>query len=287
MDLYSKGAYKEAAAEFDKLKATPLLQLSSDALYNGACIYSLNGEIAKSFEILEHLVSERDYSNINHITSDTDLNNLHEDFKWQKILQGVKENIPTPEKTRQKITQELLKAKKILDDDNGKLWGKTIWSDQILVFDVKENTAYSITPFPDSKTDDNVLYYAKLPANTLSPSNSAQDFKGKKYAVVLTTYLSDNSSTIIHELFHILQYRHILLNGNPINYLDSYDAREWLRLEYQALRNCLNAIDSPKSIDTITQYLNDAMLYRKLRQQKYTESLTAEIEIETSEGMAN
>ncbi len=40
------------------------------------------------------------------------------------------------------------------------------------------------------------------------------------------------------------------LNGNAISYLDNYDAREWLRLEYQALRNALKLIDesTPKSL---------------------------------------
>jgi len=126
-----------------------------------------------------------------------------------------------------------------------------------------------------------------IPENTLGFSNAAQKYNGKEYAVVLTNYLDDNSATIIHELFHVLQHKHISLNGNPIQYLDNYDAREWLRLEYQALKNALNAINHKKEKIEIGKYATDAVLFRKVRQSKYKEYLQKEIEIETSEGLAN
>jgi len=69
--------------------------------------------------------------------------------------------------------------------------------------------------------------------------------------------------------------------------LDNYDAREWLRLEYQALRNCLNSIDQNKDLKTISDYLQDAMVYRKIRQTQYPSFLEMETEIETLEGLAN
>ncbi|MFV0387166.1 MAG: hypothetical protein ACK5NT_00285, partial [Pyrinomonadaceae bacterium] len=70
-------------------------------------------------------------------------------------------------------------------------------------------------------------------------------------------------------------------------YLDNYDAREWLRLEFQALRNCLDAIDHKKKKSEISQYLEDALRYRKLRQTKYKVFLEKELELETLEGLAN
>ena len=180
----------------------------------------------------------------------------------------------------------MFKAKEILLSENGKLWGENIWSDNILVLGF-DNTIYTTKPLQDSKTNDSIIYYKNIPKNILGFSNAAQKYNGKEYAVVLTNYLDDNSATIIHELFHVLQHKYINLDGNPIQYLDNYDAREWLRLEYQALRNSLNFIDKQASKSKIDKYIKDALLFRKLRQTKYQEFLEKEIEIETSEGLAN
>ncbi len=288
MKEYELGHYKNAAEKFriiiDNYKFD---DISTTKLYNGACIFALAKQNETAVEILDYLVSNRFYSNYKHITSDTDLNNIHSEPKWKSITEKVTENKRTePERLRKKIKAELFKAKKILLTDNGKLWGKNIWSDDILVLDF-DNTIYTIKPLQDSKTNDSIIYYKKISKNTLGISNAAQKYKGKEYAVVLTNYLDDNSATIIHELFHILQHKYISLNGSPIQYLDNYDAREWLRLEYQALKNALNAINNNKQKLEIEQYVNDALLFRKIRQSKYKEYHQKEIEIETLEGLAN
>lgn len=285
---YKLGDYKSASEKFKIIvNENHLDSISSAALYNGACIFSLNQDTGLALEILEHIANKRFYSNIEHITTDTDLNNIHKEAKWKSIIKRVVENKKTePERLRKNIKKELLKAKKILLEDNGELWGKNIWSDRIIVLGF-DNTIYSLKPLINSKTTDSIIYYKKIPENTLSFSNAVQEYNGEKYAIVLTNYLDDNSSTIIHELFHTLQHKHINLNGNPIPYLDNYDAREWLRLEYQSLKNALNAIDLNKEKTTIETYVNDALIFRKLRQTKYKEYLQNEIEIETSEGLAN
>ncbi len=288
MKEYDLGHYKKAAEKFqiiiDNYKFD---DISSTKLYNGACIFSLARENEKAIKILEYLASHRFYSNYNHITSDTDLNNIHSEPKWKSIIEKVAENKKTqPERLRNTIKTELLKAKEILLTENGKLWGENIWSDNILVLGF-DNTIYTLKALNNSKTTDSIVFYKKIPKNTLGYSNAAQKYNGKEYAVVLTNYLDDNSATIIHELFHILQHKHISLNGNPIQYLDNYDAREWLRLEYQALKNALNTINHNKEKSEVEKYVNDALLFRKLRQSKYKEYLQKEIEIETSEGLAN
>ena len=247
MKEYELGNYKNASVLFQTIiDNNNIDEISTTRLYNGACIFALVKQNETAIQLLDYLASNRFYSNYNHITSDTDLNNIHLEPKWKSITKKVADNKKTkPERLRQKIKTELFKAKEILLAENGKLWGENIWSDDILVLGF-DNTIYTTKPLQNSKTNDSIIYYKKIPENTLGFSNAAQKFNGKEYAVVLTNYLDDNSATIIHELFHVLQNKHISLNGNPIQYLDNYDAREWLRLEYQALKNALDAINHNK-----------------------------------------
>jgi len=283
MKLYEKGAYKEAAKEFDSVYEEFSFQLSNSELYNGACIYALNKEVKKALEILEYLATFANYKNLNHIETDTDLTILHNESQWETIINQVKHNnLPTSEK----VKEELLKAKKILESDNGKLWGEQIWDDRILAL-AADNSVYALTPFAGSRQDSSGLYYAKLPANTLNFVNTTQNYDNQEYATVREDYLSDNSATIIHELFHILQSKYRMLNGTPIDYLDNYDARIWLRLEFQALRNCLNSIIKNKDKKQIDNYLQNAIVFRKMRHKGNEEFLQSELELETLEGLAN
>ena len=288
MKAYELEDYKRAAEKFEIITdKNDFSEFSSGRLYNGACIYSLNDQADLAFELLNYLASKRYYSNLNHITTDPDLTNIHSYPQWTELIEKVEENIETlPERTRQTVKTELLKAKKILTTDNGKLWGENIWSDNILVLDY-DNTIYTLKPLPDSKTMDSIIYYKEIPDNILGFSNAVQEFNGEKYAVVLSNYLDDNSETIIHELFHILQYKHVTLSGEPISYLDNFDAREWLRLEYKALKNALSGIDKQKDKSVVEKYVKDAFVFRKIRQNKYEEFSQKELEIETLEGLAN
>ncbi|MET3026522.1 hypothetical protein ABXT06_07605 [Flavobacterium sp. UW10123] len=189
-------------------------------------------------------------------------------------------------KNRQNIQEKLLEAKALLEKDNGKLWGRPIWNDSIIVIDF-DNSIYSLVKLPNSKTDNGILYSKIMEANSLVFVNTTQKYEGKEYATVLNNYLDDKSATIIHELFHLLQIKSRKFNGNPIEYLDETNARILLRLEYQALRNTLKAIIEKRKIDEIKNYLKDAVIFRKERQQQYSKYLNDELEIETLEGLAN
>lgn len=286
MDAYKNKDYKEASKQFSVFLNNKGFEYKANIYYNGACIYALNEQIDEAFKLLEYSIENKFYANYNHISSDPDLECLYASPKWKALLKKVQHNIDTkPERTKQKVKAKLYKAKKILNTDNGKLWGEQIWCDNILVL-AENNTVYSITPFPECKTDSSGVYFNTFPKNTFSYSNSAQEFRDEKYAVVMTSYLDRNLETIIHELFHILQYKHRKFNGNAVNYLDNYDARQWLRLEYHALRNCLNTIIKNSDRTIINASLNDAMIYRKIRQTTYKAFLQDEIELETLEGLA-
>jgi len=187
---------------------------------------------------------------------------------------------------RQNIQQKLLEAKTLLEKDNGKLWGKPIWNDSIIVIDF-DNSIYSLVKLPNSKTDNGVLYSKIMEPNSLVFVNTTQKYEAKEYATVLNNYLNDKSATIIHELFHLLQMKYRKFNGNPIEYLDETNARILLRLEYQALKNALKVIIEKRNIEEVKNYLKDAVIFRKERQHQYSKDLNDELEIETLEGLAN
>lgn len=184
------------------------------------------------------------------------------------------------------VKVKLLSAKTILQNDNGKHWGKNIWNDSIIVVNY-DNTVYSLVNIPESKTDDGIIYYKSVPPNTFNFANTVQTYEGKKYATVVESSLNDESATIIHDLFHLLQGKFKKYKGDPVDYLDEREARTLLRLEFQALRNTLNAIIENKKKKQIQSYLNDALVFRKMRQTKYSSFLEKELDIENLEGLAN
>jgi len=92
---YQKSAekYKEAFDQIDG-KAYP-----SDR-YNAACSYALAKDIENSFFHLFRLAEnpKTKYKNYGHITTDTDLDILHKDKRWDKLILIVKSNKEEAEK---------------------------------------------------------------------------------------------------------------------------------------------------------------------------------------------
>jgi len=287
MSAYDSKDYKEASNQFTALIDNVEFKIKNASVYyNGACIYALNNQPKKAFKLLEYLINEKLYSNYKHISTDSDLESLHTSNQWAEIMGKVKANLTTqPERNREMIKKRLIEAKSLLDNDNGKLWEENIWHTDFLILDF-DNTIYTLKPIVGFKTTDSTLYYSKMNENELSFSNSVQEYMGKEYATILISYLTDDGSTFIHELFHTLQNKHITLNGEPIVYLDNYDARQWLRLEFKALKTTLQSIMNNQELEKIKLHFNDALLFRKIRQTKYKEHLTKELEIETLEGLA-
>lgn len=284
MKQYGDKDYKAAAKTFDKIFS---YQLSNKRLYDGACIYALDQQKARALDILAYLAGKQFYTNYDHLVKDSDLTGLHNDKRWSIIVNKVKDNKAfAAQRLPGRIAAALNKAKQLLQADNGKLWGQLIWNENILVLDY-DNTVYSLTRFPGSKTGNGKIYYAKLAPNTLAFVNTVQTYAGKDYAIVLSNYLSDHSITIIHELFHLLQMKTRRFNGDAVKYLDNYEARELLRLEYQALRNALYHAGHKSAQRKVAACLEDALRFRKIRQAHNKDYLRQELEIETLEGLAN
>lgn len=107
--LYNAKEYQKSAntykAAFDHIegKATP------NDRYNAACSYALAKNVEQAFYHLFRLAeSETKYKNYGHITTDTDLNNLHTDKRWEKLLSIVKANKEEAEKDFDKPLVALL-----------------------------------------------------------------------------------------------------------------------------------------------------------------------------------
>ncbi|MBK5193388.1 MAG: hypothetical protein JJE07_09260 [Flavobacteriaceae bacterium] len=289
IENYKAKDYKKSADEFSKLieLAKGIENLSDYVLFQGTTIFAGNNNQEKTFQILNYLINERFYSDLEKVNNQNEFQKWHTTKEWENAIFKIKQNKATqPVRNRQNIKTKLLEAKSILEKDNGKLWEHQIWNDSIIVIDY-DNTIYSLTKLSNSQTDDNTLYYKTMEPNTLVFVNTTQKYEGKEYATVLSNYLNDKSSTIIHELFHLLQFKFRKFNGDAIAYLDETNARILLRLEYEALRNALKAINENKGTDEVKSYLKDAVILRKERQKQYSKYLNAELEIETLEGLAN
>ncbi|MHC5200693.1 hypothetical protein [Myroides sp. LJL119] len=289
IENYQAKDYKKSADDFSKLidLAKGIENLSDYVLFQGAIIFSGNNNREKTFNILNYLIGKRFYSDIEKVNNQNEFQKWHTTNEWKNVISKIKENkVTQPGRNRQNIKEKLLEAKAILEKDNGKLWGHQIWNDNIIVIDY-DNTIYSLTKLSNSQTDDGTLYYKTMESNTLVFVNTTQKYEGEEYATVLSNYLKDNSSTIIHELFHLFQFKFRKFNGDGIAYLDETNARILLRLEYEALRNTLKAINENKGVDEVKSYLEDAVGFRKERQKQYSKYLNAELEIETLEGLAN
>ncbi len=90
---YKKSAnkYKEAFDQIDG-KAYP------NDRYNAACSYALAEDTENSFYHLFRLANDSEYKNYGHITTDSDLNILHKDKRWNELITIVKSNKEEAEK---------------------------------------------------------------------------------------------------------------------------------------------------------------------------------------------
>jgi len=60
--------------------------------YNAACSWALANKPDSAFVQLFKIAEKGNYTNYGHITTDTDLNSLHSDERWSKVIEIVKAN---------------------------------------------------------------------------------------------------------------------------------------------------------------------------------------------------
>lgn len=110
-DFISSANYYSEAFKSISWKAYP------NDRYNAACSWALANVADSSFKHLENLAKKQNYSNYGHITTDSDLNSIHEDKRWEVLIKKVLENKQFEEKDfNHELVSEL---DKIHEEDQG------------------------------------------------------------------------------------------------------------------------------------------------------------------------
>lgn len=117
-DLYESKDYEKSAIKYEEA----FDQLEGKAYpkdrYRAACSYAMIKDIDNSFYHLFRLAESKvKYKNYNHITTDSDLEILQNDDRWEKLIEIIKANKNEYEKYFDKPTKAILDSIYILDQN--------------------------------------------------------------------------------------------------------------------------------------------------------------------------
>lgn len=90
--LYESKMYLESARRYMQAFSVKRSQPTMNDRYNAACSWSLASKKDSSFNQLFYISKHNDYSNLNHIQNDSDLNLLHKDQRWSELIQVIHKN---------------------------------------------------------------------------------------------------------------------------------------------------------------------------------------------------
>lgn len=113
--LYKAKEYKESAAKYKSAFGELSGKAYPNDRYNAACSYALAENSIDAFYHLFRLANDSKYSNLEHITVDSDLKYLHKKKQWDELISIVKTNKETKEKD---LDQNLVtQLNRIYDED--------------------------------------------------------------------------------------------------------------------------------------------------------------------------
>jgi hypothetical protein len=105
--LYDAKDFKTSALTYSAaFKANGWMGMSNDR-YNAACSWALANNSDSSFFQLNRIATKANYINYGHITTDPDLNSLHNDQRWKPLLEIIKQN---KEKAEANLNKPLIAA---------------------------------------------------------------------------------------------------------------------------------------------------------------------------------
>lgn len=104
-ELYEAKKYKESAMAYSRAFASIGGKAIPSDRYNAACSWSLAGDKDSAFSHLNSLATKANYKNYNHLVTDTDLDNLHNDARWKTLCEQVKQN---KEKAEEHLNKQLV-----------------------------------------------------------------------------------------------------------------------------------------------------------------------------------
>jgi hypothetical protein len=91
-ELYRAKQYKESAEAYSKAFAAFGGKGFTNDRYDAACSWALAGNVDSAFVNLERIANKGNFTNYSHMTTDSDLNSLHNDKRWQPLCDIVKQN---------------------------------------------------------------------------------------------------------------------------------------------------------------------------------------------------
>jgi hypothetical protein len=90
--LYNSKDYRNSAETYSKaFKINGWKGLSNDR-YNAACSWAMASVPDSAFFQLNRMATLMNYTNLGHISTDSDLFSLHEDDRWKPLLEKIKQN---------------------------------------------------------------------------------------------------------------------------------------------------------------------------------------------------
>lgn len=104
-ELYDAGSYRASAEAYEKAFTANDDKGYITDRYNAACSWALDGEPEAAFKQLFRIAESGNYANYEHLTSDADLNSLHDDPRWEKVCALVK---ATKDKVEANYDKELV-----------------------------------------------------------------------------------------------------------------------------------------------------------------------------------
>lgn len=115
--LYKEKDFLKAAMTFTEAfkEAKPIGRLWDH--YNAACSWALASVLDSAFSHLEIAAKKAGYSDYNHILNDSDLIALHNDIRWNELLNLIKQNKENEEKY---YNWELISQLENIDEDDQK-----------------------------------------------------------------------------------------------------------------------------------------------------------------------
>lgn len=169
--------------------------------------------------------------------------------------------------------------------ENLRVWGKDIYGPVLLINPVNREIYANETDNSGFLSQEGDLFRGFLPKE-ISFANTAMDWKGKRWAMVILPLPEDRNSRLnlmTHELFHLAQpsLGYVLHNCDN-NHLDQKDGRIYLRLELKALYRATIA----KTPLLAREHIINALILRKYRQSLFSGSDTTENLMELNEGLA-
>ncbi|RYU91321.1 hypothetical protein EWM62_05110 [Mucilaginibacter terrigena] len=117
--LYEAKNYRASAQTYTNAFKVNGWKGFSDDRYNAACSWALAGNADSAFYQLDRVVNLMAYNNYAHITTDTDLNSLHNNKRWATLIATVAKN---KEKAEEKLNKPLVRELETIyaDDQSGR-----------------------------------------------------------------------------------------------------------------------------------------------------------------------